>query len=266
MRAALLTLLIATTFGDLARDVRRAYRPTREPATVHGPRARALKASGPLDADDLKALVDAYVQLEKELAPREATHLEFLQRGRREKTREQRPHVDSLRGLQQSILEHLGRVTEPALARELCDQALGGGRLPLSLRLALARQGSALREGELGGLVKRAGRARSDSDRLTTLTLAAALGRNGAGLEEFALECIEEESGLVRAAAVDALVALASPSSLAPLVERLELCLVRLGPLCSAFRGGGGALLRQPLAHGEASRSSTTPLHHRLVA
>ena len=161
MRAALLTLLLAVPCGDFGKEVRRVFRPSREPAAVHGVRTRALKTSAKLDADDLEALVDAYVQLEKELAPREDQHLEFLRRGRRDKSREQRPDVDSLRELQESILEHVRAVSEPALAAELCEMAVTGVRWPVSLRLALAETGRALRGDEVEGLVKRARRARN---------------------------------------------------------------------------------------------------------
>jgi hypothetical protein len=223
VRAALLPLLLVIPTGDFAKELRRVFRPTREPAAVHKHRARALAgAPGNFDEADVVAVVDAYAQLEKELAPLEAKHQEFLERGARDKSREPRPDVDSLRELMESAITLLRGVDDPALARPLCEQAIANKRLPLQLRLALAETGRLLKGEDVTDLVKRANKARQAEDRLISLVLAAALGRSGAGLADLAIEALADENDLLRVAAVDALVATAPPAALAPLIDRLE--------------------------------------------
>jgi len=235
VRAALLTLLLVLPSGDFAKELRRVFRPTREPAAVHKHRARALaEAPDGLDGADLQAIVDAYDQLEKELAPLEAKHQEFLERGMRDKNREPRPDVDSLRELMESAAELLRTVDDPALGLGLCEQAVAGKRLPLQLRLVLAEAGHLLRGEDVTDLVKRARKARGAEDRLTALVLAAALGRSGAGLADLAIEALDDENDLLRAAAIDALVATAAPEGLAPLIDRLQQETGRVKPRITA--------------------------------
>lgn len=235
MRALLLTLLLVAPAGDFAKELRRVFRPTREPAAVHKFRAKALAgAPAQLDEADLEAVVDAYAQLEKELAPLEAKHQEFLERGARDKSREPRPDVDSLRELMESVTTLLRGVDDPALARPLCEQAVAGKRLPLQLRLNLAETGRALQGEDVADLVKRAKKARGGEDRLTALVLAAALGRSGADLADLAIEALADENDVLRVAAVDALVATAPPEGLVPLIDRLEQETGRLKPRVTA--------------------------------
>lgn len=223
MHAALLTLLIATSPGDFAKNLKSVFRPTRAPSQVYKFRARSLAgAPAKLDQEDLEALIDCYVQLEKELEPLEASHLDFLERGHRDKLREPRPDVDGLRELMESITALLNAVEDPESARLLCDKAVAGKRLPIGLRLTMTGTGRLLRGAEVGDLVKRANKARSEEDRLVTLALAEALKRAGSSLAEQAIEALTEENDILRGAAIDALVATAPPEGLPHLVERLN--------------------------------------------
>ena len=225
MRLALLLLLTPTLLaGDYAKELGRFFRPTKHTVASNKHRARCLKSvPEELDEKDIDALLAAYLQLEKEMGPFEEKHRSFILRGVRDKSREPRPELDGLRGLQDTLLTILVE-NSPLYAEQMVKASFEGKRYPLQLRLSLADAGRYLvGSDELEPLVKRAARERGDEDVLVALTFGRSVGVSAAPLTELAIDSLGHENPILRGAAIDALQQIADPSCLRPLVARIDL-------------------------------------------
>ena len=205
------------------RGFRRAFRPARRPGEVHELRAAAIDA---LAGEQLPAvareLIDAYVQLEKEAGKPAERHRNALTRAQKDTGAALRPEIDGLRELQDRLLAALAQLDQPAAAAYALERVLEQDRLPLTLRLGVAPLAGRLGDAAHDPLSAALGQRRRPATLATALVGTRALGPAGAPLGELALAALAHRDAAVREAAADALAALLIPTSIEPLVARLD--------------------------------------------
>ncbi len=219
--AGVLLCLTLLTPQDVAGDLRRAFRPAKEAGVDMGPRLTAVEAAiGTRDEAAARALVDVWVQLEKELLVFLEKHREHVLRGFRDKGQEARPGVDARRELPLVLKSAIEGLSSSEALEPLVERALEDRRLDLSIRLTLAKHAGVV--ADPAKMLKRAAKMRKPEDRMVALAFAEALGPAAMPLASYAVDGLTSPLAVVREAAVDALVAMEAPSGIEPLVARLS--------------------------------------------
>ncbi|MGE3172855.1 MAG: hypothetical protein AB7O97_09515 [Planctomycetota bacterium] len=220
LRAALPQLLDDEEAATAARDA---------VAALTGEGADLARAA---DAVDL--LVDAFQWLERELEPEvQKRHRILRGDGSSMRLGRLRHRVQRGRDVQDAILAALrdgALAAAPAAGPAMREALQRAGNAPFALRLALAERAAADAEAAaawVADAMDPRGKVAAD-DAIVLLRAIAALGPRAGTAARLPIAWLEHASVDVRAAAVDACVALALPQVLEPLVARLD---VETGPL-----------------------------------
>jgi arylsulfatase A-like enzyme len=218
-----LALFVALQSSDVElRELTRAFRPAKHSLEVHERRLAAVRAVADDDvAPVAKALIDAYVQLEKESVKPAQRHRDAITKRQRYTATELRPELDGLRELQDELLATLLALETPGAVAHEVERALEGKKDPLALRLALARRAGELEELP-GRELDKVLASRDATTLIVALTATAAIGPRAPELAERTLVALRHKDPAVREAAAAALATLSVPEGIEPLIERLE--------------------------------------------
>lgn len=230
MKAAVLVAALLLGFmqpgpSDPLKEFKRAFRSMKEPAELQERRSLALKellAKGPVSPAAADALVDAHLQLEKELLPLLEKRRAFLFSKLKEKKIKNRVEIDPLRMLQESIRTALVKMKNGAAVERAVSRAIEDRKMGLSLRIALAGRAACLGEEGWKQVAPRLKHSKKHGELLVGLEAARSLGKISIPLGERIISRLEHEQPAVREAAASALAAICLPESIVPLVDRLE--------------------------------------------
>ncbi len=218
-----LLLLTSPATGDELRDLRKAFRPTKDPEQAYPARLAALEGVASLDFERLAtALLDAARQIEREAVPLEENRLTFLARGGGKPAHRFRRDLDPLHELLDRIDQKLATLTDPEAVEALVSRALEDRKLPLTTRLGAAGRAARLTPEAAAELVEGLAKPRkSPEDVLVVLASAQALGARAAELGPALVRYLEHREAVVCLAAARALAECASPAAIEPLIDRL---------------------------------------------
>lgn len=170
---------------------------------------------------DAEILLDLYAALESTAVDVEERRDEAIRARSARSVSPLRSELDPLRYFQDAITLALLAIDDPATLERLFEIVVGRARVPLSVRVALARHAAAT--GALGhesfqAALKKTRRAEEYA------VVLAAIGRSGKTAERSAdrvVDLLGHDDATVRESAADALATLAVPQSIAPLIDRL---------------------------------------------
>ncbi len=216
--------LVGQTEEDVLKQIRSAFNV--RVLTVRSIPAKnvALEAAAAFDSPKIaKALIKAYGVLEREAGPIEASRREAMMAGGgSRKLSPLRERLQPIHNTQRRLIEMIGGLKSPATVRVLVSEFIRPKRRhPFALRLALSKRTGQLAENDLA-LVTKAGTKSRVEDRVLLCRALGSIGRRAGGSLEWLLERMVDESSEVRVEAIKALEFLASPKSLAPLIDRLD--------------------------------------------
>jgi hypothetical protein len=200
-------------------EFKRAFRPAKNPANAQQTREKALKGLGKDDNPEVaKALLLAVVQLEAEVSLIEEARREYLGTPRYDRALQSRAVLDPLRKLQDEVRVAVLKVEEPSAIRFAATEALRNGKLPFSLRIALA---SRVGDDDVPELEMALRRSRDSASVTVALMAAGAQGRSSPERTARVAACLHAKEPVVREAAAATLARMCVPHTIEPLIDRL---------------------------------------------
>jgi hypothetical protein len=200
----------------------KAFRPERRSAQVFEARAAALAAISDQDSGEVaELLIEAWKNVEGEVAPILKQRRALIEKGQGHTDSEARDHLNAARGIQERLVEAMLAREDAGAVEAFVACALEDRKAHMLLRLELAplveRQGDAALE----AVRKSLERSRKPEDLLIGATALTALGERAAIQASKAIALLGHETAIVREAAAEALVAMRTPRTITPLIDRL---------------------------------------------
>ncbi len=217
--------VVAQKAGKELRTFRRAFAADNETAKTLEAKRAALRGVRSFDSDRaVRALVDAYANLESEAEPLRERRRKFLVRGGGSKLLKTfRNEMQPIRNLQDQLLARLAKVRDPKATRAMVQVLLKSKRrVPLTLRLALASGAAGASKRELSQLVDSTSGVQGDDRTVLLLRALAPLGPRAAKAVPWMLSVLENATEQLRIEALLALRQMRSVDSIQPLIDHLE--------------------------------------------